>query len=148
MKSIMITAGCAIALSVLLTGPAFAAINQPAQANPTVDSGSTNQTGNVLVFPANPPTGNSQSITLPNPLGNTSTIPDLIGKLVDWLIYIASIAILPAMIVWGAYKFLMAGGDPEKVTEGRHTLTWAVVGYALILLSKSIEIIIQNFLKS
>ncbi len=89
----------------------------------------------------------SQIITLPNPLGTTQTIPDLIGKIVDWLIYIASIAVLPFMIVWGAYQLLMAGSNPEKVIEGRHTITWAIVGYGLLLLSKSIELIIQNFLK-
>lgn len=89
----------------------------------------------------------TQVIKLPNPLGTTQTIPDLIGKIVDWLIMIASIAVFPAMIIWGAYQFLMAGSDPEKVTEGRHTITWAIVGYALLILSKGIELIIQNTLK-
>ncbi len=89
----------------------------------------------------------SQTIKLPNPLGTTQTIPDLIGKIVDWLILIASIAILPFMIIWGAYQLLMAGSKPEKVIEGRHTITWAVVGYGLLLLSKSIELIIQSVLK-
>lgn len=88
----------------------------------------------------------AQSITLPNPLGATKTIPELIGKIVDWLILIASIAVLPFMIIWGAYQFLMAGGNPDKVTEGRHTITWAVVGYGLLLLSKGIELIIRDIL--
>lgn len=88
----------------------------------------------------------TQSITLPNPLGATKTIPELIGKIVDWLILISSIAVLPFMIIWGAYQLLMAGGNPDKVIEGRHTITWAVVGYGLLLLSKGIEFIIQDVL--
>lgn len=83
---------------------------------------------------------------MPNPLGSTQTIPDLIGKIVDWLILISSIAVLPFMIIWGAYQMLMAGSNPEKVIEGRHTITWAMIGYGLLLLSKSIEIIIQRIL--
>ncbi|MBU6142319.1 hypothetical protein KGO95_04420, partial [Patescibacteria group bacterium] len=86
----------------------------------------------------------TQTITLPNPLGTTSTIPGLISKIVDWLIMIASVAVLPFMIIWGAFQMLGAGSNPEKVTEGRHTITWAVIGYALLLLSKSIELIIQQ----
>ena len=88
----------------------------------------------------------TQSITLPNPLGATKTIPDLIGKIVDWLILIASIAVLAFMIIWGAYQFLMAGDNPEKVKEGRDTITWAIVGYGLLLLSKGIEFIIRDIL--
>lgn len=88
----------------------------------------------------------TQVITLPNPLGTTSTIPDLISKIVDWLIMIASVAVLPFMIIWGAFQMLGAGSNPEKVTEGRHTITWAVIGYALLLLSKSIELIIKQVL--
>lgn len=90
--------------------------------------------------------GGTQTITLPNPLGTTSTIPDLIGKIVDWLIMIASVAVLPFMIIWGAFQILGAGDNPDKVTEGRHTITWAVIGYALLLLSKGIELIIQQVL--
>ena len=107
----------------------------------------TNVTGTFpapSVKPIN--SGSSQTISLPNPLGSTNTIPQLIGKIVDWLILIASIAVLPFMIVWGAYQFLMAGGNPDKVTEGRHTITWAIVGYGLLLLSKGIELIVQDIL--
>ncbi len=96
-------------------------------------------------------TGNQQSgsqvISLPNPLGSTKSIPDLIGKIVDWLILIASIAVLPFMFVWGAFQLLGAGGNPEKVIQGRHTITWAVVGYGLLILSKGIGLIIQDVLK-
>lgn len=109
--------------------------------------------GSRTILPINNPgssqsgsQGSSQVISLPNPLGSTKTIPELIGKIVDWLILIASIAVLPFMIIWGAYQFLMAGGNPDKVTEGRHTITWAIVGYALLLLSKGIELIVQDIL--
>lgn len=102
-------------------------------------------------FPAaNDPTQIKNSATvpikLPNPLGSTQTIPQLIDKIVNFLITIASFTILPAMIVWGAFQILMSAGKPEAVKAGRETITWAVLGYALLLISKGIILIIQEVL--
>ncbi len=91
-------------------------------------------------------TSGTQVISLPNPLGSVKTIPELIVRIVDWLIFIASVAVLPFMIIWGAYQMLTAGGNPEGVTNARHTITWAIVGYALLLISKGIELIIKDVL--
>ena len=37
-------------------------------------------------------------------------------------------------------------GEPEKITKGRHTITYAIIGYALLLISSGITTIIQNLL--
>ncbi len=102
-------------------------------------------------FPAaNDPTKIKSSVAipikLPNPLGSTQTIPQLIDRIVNFLITIASFAILPFMIVWGAYQLLMSAGEPAAVKSGRETITWAVIGYALLLISKGIILIIQEVL--
>lgn len=135
------------------TCPAGTSPNKPAQSQAqSIPSNTSGQTGGgTSIFPAPTQTQTSgktgtQIISLPNPLGSVKTIPELIGRLVDWLIFIASIAILPAMIVWGAYQLLTAGGNPDAVTSARHTITWAVVGYALLLISKGIEFIIRDVL--
>lgn len=39
------------------------------------------------------------------------------------------------MIILGGIKFLTSGGDPKQVEGARNTLTWAIVGLILILLS-------------
>lgn len=129
-------------------------INQSSQTNqtsgsvsaPTQTSGTSGSFSAPTKTPTSAKSGGTQVISLPNPLGSIKTIPELIGRLVDWLIYIASIAILPAMIIYAAYQFLTAGGNPDAVTSARHTLTWAVVGYALLLISKGIESIIRQIL--
>ena len=109
--------------------------------------------GSTFVAPAPTKTsatgksGGTQSITLPNPLGSgTKTLGDLVNKIVDWLILISSVAVLPFMIVWGAFQLLSAGGNEENVTKGRHTITWAVVGYGLLLISKGVQSIITEIL--
>lgn len=84
-------------------------------------------------------------IKLPNPLGSVSTIPQLIDRISDWLLGLAT-ALLPLMIVWGAFKILVSGGKPETVKEGREIITYAVLGYALLLISKGIILIIKEVL--
>lgn len=42
------------------------------------------------------------------------------------------------MIIIGGIKFLTSGGDPKQVEGARNTLTWAVVGLIIVLLSFAI----------
>jgi hypothetical protein len=83
-------------------------------------------------------------ITLPNPLG-VGTFAELIARIQKWLLYIGA-PILTLMIIIGAFQILTAGGVPEKITKGRHTITYAIIGYALLLLSTGIMTIIENVL--
>ena len=39
---------------------------------------------------------------------------------------------------------LFAGGDPEKFKSGKMTILYAAIGYAIILISKTIASIIKS----
>lgn len=84
------------------------------------------------------------SITIPNPL-KANNIPDLINNIVTYLIEIATI-ILPLVLIYAAYLLMTTGGDIEKAILGRKTITYAVVGYILILISKGVTMIIASIL--
>jgi len=86
----------------------------------------------------------NQTITIPNPL-KVTTIAALVERINRWLIYIGA-PILTLMVIIGAFQILTAGGNPEKVTSGRKTITYAVIGYALLLLSSGITKIIESIL--
>lgn len=101
-------------------------------------SGGTSGSGNTFG------SGGSQTITIPNPLGAAS-FEELIVRLNRWLLVIAA-PILTLMIVIGAFQILTAAGNPENITKGRHTITYAVIGYALLLLSSGIIFIIRQVL--
>jgi hypothetical protein len=90
------------------------------------------------------PSGSQTTVTIPNPLGATS-FSALIDNIVTYLIEIASI-ILPIVIIYAAYLLMTAGGEMDKVIMGRKTITWAIVGYILILISKGITMIVANIL--
>jgi len=89
----------------------------------------------------------ANQICLPNPLGRTDSISELIKEIVDWLAQIGGI-IAVGMIIWGAIQMLTAGGNPEKIEKAKKTIFWTVVGYAIILIGWGIETIIRNFFGS
>lgn len=84
-------------------------------------------------------------VTLDNPLGETSIIK-IISNILDWLI-IYSIPILALMILIGGFQILTAKDSPEKITSGKKTIMFAVVGFVIILISKGIALILLNIIK-
>ena len=83
-------------------------------------------------------------ITLDNPLKITS-IAALIDNIAGYLILIAApIAVL--MILFAAFQIMSAGGNEERVAKGKKTILYAVIGFAIILISKGITMIVQQLL--
>lgn len=69
--------------------------------------------------------------------GNTATFDCLtviFQNVVTAALLFAGIVAL-FMIILGGIKFLTSGGDPKQVEGARNTLTWAIIGLILILLS-------------
>jgi len=58
--------------------------------------------------------------------------------------FIGAIAVI--MILVAAFQFLTAGGDAEKVKVARGTITWAVMGIVVALISFNIPGILSSFL--
>lgn len=96
----------------------------------------------VLAEIKNPPTGD---VTLTNPLGSNS-IADILDRVAKYLITLGGIIVV-IMILIGAFQILTAGGDPEKVKTGRHTILWSVVGFAIVLSAYGIVAIIEKLLE-
>ena len=70
--------------------------------------------------------------TLNNPLMTTSTIPDLIITLVDIVAFIAT-PVIVMYIIYAGYLIVSAGGDEEKLADGKRAFMWGFVGAAIIL---------------
>ena len=63
-----------------------------------------------------------------------SCFPIIIGNVIYWLLILAGIVAL-AFIILSGFKFLTSGGDPKQAEGARKTLTYAVIGLVLVLLS-------------
>lgn len=84
---------------------------------------------------------------LPNPLGNVSTFAEIIDRVTGYLIIIAA-PIVALMILFAGFKILTAGDNPENLKSAKQMILWTVVGYAIILVSKGITLIIKQLLGS
>lgn len=89
--------------------------------------------------------GTTGGLTIKNPLGTTEVI-DIINRILNYLIYI-SVPILALMILIGGFQILTARADPKKITDGKTTIAWAVVGFLVILISKGIALILLAIMR-
>lgn len=90
-------------------------------------------------------------VTLKNPLcgGDTTggcTIEKILDGIAKYLITLGGVIVV-IMILIGAFQIMTAGGDPEKVKTGRHTILWSVVGFAIVLSAYGIAAIIKKLLE-
>lgn len=72
-----------------------------------------------------------------------SCLPAIFVNVLTFLFLLSGLAAV-FMIILGGIKFLTSGGDPKQVEGARNTLTWAIVGLILILLSFTILNFIAN----
>ncbi|MDQ3098332.1 MAG: hypothetical protein M3Q44_01145 [bacterium] len=50
-----------------------------------------------------------------------------------------------AMMIYGGIRYLLSGGDPKALQGAKGTITWAIIGLALLALSYTILLIIKAF---
>ena len=85
------------------------------------------------------------SVTIENPLGN-QTITDVLNRIIDYIFYIAVIAIAPIIYIFAGYKFLTAMGDPEKINLAKRMLIWTTIGLIVIILAKGLVVLLKEIL--
>ena len=49
------------------------------------------------------------------------------------------------MVLVGAFQLITSSGDPEKVSQGKKTITYAAIGLVVALIAGGIVSIIQSF---
>jgi len=86
------------------------------------------------------------AVGLDNPLGKEMGDPiTLMGKIIFAVLGLTG-AIALVMFIWGGLQWMTAAGNSEKVTKGRDTLMWAVLGLVIIFSSYAILKAVLNVL--
>lgn len=67
-----------------------------------------------------------------------STSLDLVLSVVGILLFL--------MLFWGAFQYILAGGDKEKLGKARNRITYALVGFIIVIIAFSASQFIQNVL--
>ena len=84
------------------------------------------------------------AISLPNPL-SCQDLGCILTQIISKIAQLA-IPIVVIMVLVGGFQIMTAGGNEEKVKEGKSTIKWAVIGYIIILLANGLVLIIKSVL--
>ncbi|OGY19053.1 MAG: hypothetical protein A2786_05965 [Candidatus Chisholmbacteria bacterium RIFCSPHIGHO2_01_FULL_52_32] len=84
---------------------------------------------------------------LVKPGGSPNTFADLepiVGNIIKVSVALAGIALF-AMLLLGGIQYLSSGGDPKAVQQAKSTLTYGIVGVALLVLAWFVLLFIEQF---
>ncbi|MDD3711066.1 MAG: hypothetical protein PHP37_00445 [Patescibacteria group bacterium] len=85
----------------------------------------------------------ADTVKLSNPLGNNTTVPGLIGRVIDSVLgVVGSLALI--MFIYGGITWMTAAGNEQSVTKGRNILMWSALGLVVIFSSYAlVKFVIQ-----
>lgn len=84
------------------------------------------------------------AVSIDNPL-KAENFGELIDNIAKWLLNIG-VPIGTIMVLWAAVLFMTSAGNDEKVTKAKKTLTWAVIGIAILIIARGVASLIKEFL--
>lgn len=91
-----------------------------------------------------PSSGSGVSFT--NPLAYT-TFCGLLGAFIKFLMYLAPV-IAVLFILFGAFRMLTSGGDPERFEGGKRTILYTIVGFLVVIIAAALVGLIINTFSS
>lgn len=83
-------------------------------------------------------------LNVPNPV-KADNLTDLLADVANF-IFIIAIPISVIVILISGIRYLLAGGNEDKIKAARQALIWAAIGLVIILIGKGIISVIQSLL--
>ncbi len=90
------------------------------------------------------PAGGGGGVEIPNPL-IVGTFQALVERIARYLFQIG-IPIAVIMIIYAAFLYLTASGNPEKISKAHKTLIYALVGLAILFLAWGLTSLVKELL--
>jgi len=87
--------------------------------------------------------GNNTGTTLINPLGSGTSLSSFLLNILNIITTVIGPVVVILMLVYVGYLFVVAQGNPGKISEASNALLWTVVGALILLGAKVIAIGIQ-----
>ena len=84
-------------------------------------------------------------LIIENPLSPYSDIWQLIMRIID-IAFNITIFVTAILIVYAGFVYITAGGQEEKIKTAQKTLTWAIIGLAIVILAKAIPPLIYELI--
>ncbi len=80
--------------------------------------------------------------TLTDPLGGRG-FEQLAGSIIDF-IFTVSIPLVAILVLVGGFQMITSAGDPTKFSNGKKTIVYAVIGFAVVLLAKGVVAFVKS----
>jgi hypothetical protein len=77
--------------------------------------------------------------------GSDSGFVCILNRILNTLLIIST-PIVAILVVIGGIQIMTAAGNTEKITKGKQTITYAVIGFAIILLATSVVPVLKSLL--
>lgn len=90
--------------------------------------------------------GQQQTIKLTDPLGGSESFVSVANNVAAFLLVDIAVPLTVIMVLVGAFQIITAGGNPEKFSQGRKTITYAAVGLACAIIAGGATTLIKSFL--
>jgi hypothetical protein len=87
----------------------------------------------------------NSTITLNDPLGGAS-FAAVANNVVNFLSVTIAVPLTAIMVLVGAFQMTTSAGDPEKFSQGRKTLLYAAIGFAIAIIATGVTSIIKSLL--
>jgi len=88
----------------------------------------------------------SQAISLTDPLGGNETFTTVATAVAGFLFWDIAMPLSVVMVLVGAFQLMTSAGEPEKVSQGRKTLMYAIIGFAIAFVAGGITNIIKSLI--
>ena len=81
-----------------------------------------------------------------NPTGANQLceLEDVLANIIQVSVSLAAIALF-VMLVFGGIRYLTSGGDPKSTQQAKSTLTYAIAGFALLIVAWFVLLFIEIF---
>lgn len=79
-----------------------------------------------------------QNIVPKFPDPNTAKLSDVLGPGLNMAFIISGFLML-IWLVWGVLQYIFAGGDKEGLAKARSRITWAIVGFLLVVIAFAVS---------
>ena len=72
-----------------------------------------------------------------NPVPKFTNLSDFLSGLLN-VFFILAIFLAFYWLFWGAFQYMLAQGEKEKLNKARERIKWAIIGLFIVLMSYSI----------
>lgn len=69
----------------------------------------------------------------------------LLSSVINFLTIYVMPVVIALVVLWSAYLFLTAGGDPKKIATAKQALFWAIIGAVVIIIGQGIILVVRDF---